>query len=140
MKEEDLASLRAHMEQQLEEEVHVRQEAIHKLELQLLEMSQECSCMQQRLEEAEADKERALKELSDRLTHTYKTELEGLRSRFRLMATTSMERSPSDSSLEKIEVCYKIRTFLLFLCKLFLFTVNCCFIISKFVEGPCEPP
>ncbi|PNF24637.1 hypothetical protein B7P43_G00746 [Cryptotermes secundus] len=103
MKEEDLASLRANMEEQLEEKVQSRQEALQKLELELSEMRQQCSVVQEQLEGAETDKQRALKELSDRLTHSYKTELEGLRSRFRLMATTSMERSPSDSSLEKIE-------------------------------------
>jgi len=119
MKEEDLASLRADMEQRLEEEVHVRQQSVHELELQLLEMRQHCSDLQLQLEEAEADKQRALKELSDQLTHTYKTEVEGLRSRFRLMATTSMERSPSDSSLEKIEVCNKTRKLLFFMC------INC---------------
>jgi RB1-inducible coiled-coil protein 1 len=105
MKEADLASVRANMEERLEEEVHVRQEATQKLELQLSEMRQQVIHVQERLESAETDKQRALKELSDRLTHSYKTELEGLRSRFRLMATTSMERSPSDGSLEKIEVC-----------------------------------
>lgn len=108
MKEEDLASLRANMEEQLEEKVQSRQEALQKLELELSEMRQQCSVVQEQLEGAETDKQRALKELSDRLTHSYKTELEGLRSRFRLMATTSMERSPSDSSLEKIEVCHTI--------------------------------
>jgi RB1-inducible coiled-coil protein 1 len=108
MKEEDLASLRANMEERLEEEVRVRREGTQKLEVQLSEMRQQCSDVQERLEGAETDKQRALKELSDRLTHSYKTELEGLRSRFRLMATTSMERSPSDSSLEKIEVCCSI--------------------------------
>lgn len=93
------------MEERLEEEVRVQREAMQKLELQLSEMRQQFIVVQERLEGAEADKQRALKELSERLTHSYKTELEGLRSRFRLMATTSMERSPSDSSLEKIEVC-----------------------------------
>jgi RB1-inducible coiled-coil protein 1 len=105
MKEEDLALMRANMEEQLKEEVCVQQEATQTLERQLSEMRQQFVHEQEQLERAEADKQRALKELSDRLTHSYKTELEGLRSRFRLMATTSMERSPSDGSLEKIEVC-----------------------------------
>lgn len=132
-----MASLRADMEQRLEEEVHVRQEAVHELKLQLFEMRQQCSDLQLQLEEAEADKQRALKEQSDRLTHTYKTEVEGLRSRFRLMATTSMERSPSDSSLEKIEVCNKTRKLLFFLVHKLLFcTINCYFVISEFVEAP----
>jgi RB1-inducible coiled-coil protein 1 len=109
MKEEELASLRANMAEQLEEEVRVRQEATHKLELKLSEMREQCSDLQEQLESAEANKQTALKDLSDRLTHNYKTELEGLRSRFRLMATTSMERSPSDGSLEKIELCHTVR-------------------------------
>jgi RB1-inducible coiled-coil protein 1 len=104
MKEQELTSLKANVKKQLEEEVRVHQEETHKLELQLSEIRAHCSDLKEQLEGAEADKQRALKELSDRLTHSYKTELEGLRSRFRLMATTSMERSPSDSSLEKIEV------------------------------------
>jgi RB1-inducible coiled-coil protein 1 len=108
MKEEELASLRANMEERLEEEVRVRQEATHKLELKLSEMREQYSGLQEQLEMAEANKQTALKDLSDRLTHSYKTELEGLRSRFRLMATTSMERSPSDGSLEKIEVCHTV--------------------------------
>ncbi|XP_021922149.1 RB1-inducible coiled-coil protein 1 isoform X2 [Zootermopsis nevadensis] len=105
MKEEELASLQARMEERLEEEVHVRQEAVQNLELKLSEMREQCSGLQGQLERAEANKQTALKDLSDQLTHSYKTELEGLRSRFRLMATTSMERSPSDGSLEKIERC-----------------------------------
>ncbi|XP_018903400.1 uncharacterized protein Atg17 isoform X2 [Bemisia tabaci] len=49
------------------------------------------------------EKEAALKELGDRLNLDHKREMEGLRSRYRLYACTNMERSPSDSSLEKIE-------------------------------------
>jgi RB1-inducible coiled-coil protein 1 len=109
MKEEELASLRANMEERLEEEVRVRQQATHNLELKLSELREQCSGLQDQLDRAEASKQTALKDLSDQLTRSYKTELEGLRSRFRLMATTSMERSPSDGSLEKIEVCHTVR-------------------------------
>lgn len=71
----------------------------------------ECECEarhksqleEQRLE-WEREKEKCIKELVEKLNQEHKIELEGLRSRFRLMATASMERSPSDSSLEKIEV------------------------------------
>jgi RB1-inducible coiled-coil protein 1 len=116
MKEEELASLRANMEERLEEEVRVRQQATHNLELKLSELREQCSDLQDQLDRAEASKQTALKDLSDQLTRSYKTELEGLRSRFRLMATTSMERSPSDGSLEKIEVCHTVRQWRRFFC------------------------
>lgn len=47
------------------------------------------------------EKERVIKEITEKLTRDHKSELESLRSRYRLM--TSIERSPSDTSLEKIE-------------------------------------
>lgn len=55
------------------------------------------------LSEAENIKQQALKEMQEKLIHDYKTEMESLRCRFRLMTFTNMERSPSDTSLEKIE-------------------------------------
>lgn len=57
----------------------------------------------QLLEEAEMERQKAVKEASEKLAHEYKIELENLRSRFRLMSAANMEKSPSDSSLEKIE-------------------------------------
>lgn len=56
-----------------------------------------------KLEEAEVSKQKALKDLQDKLTMENKAEVESLRSRFRLVTLTSMDRSPSESSLEKIE-------------------------------------
>ncbi|KAK3908461.1 RB1-inducible coiled-coil protein 1 [Frankliniella fusca] len=58
--------------------------------------------MKQLQEESEAEKSRALKELSDQLSRDHHSQLEGLRSRFRLMACTS-DRPPSDSNQEKAE-------------------------------------
>lgn len=53
----------------------------------------------------QADQQKIIKEATDKMQLEYKTELETIRSRFKLMAaSTVMERSPSDSSLEKIEV------------------------------------
>ncbi|PSN56671.1 hypothetical protein C0J52_00056 [Blattella germanica] len=94
-KEDELASLRV----DVQEQIRMRQG----MESQLLDLQKQCHGLQEQLQSAEVDKQRSLKELNDCLTHSYKTELESLRSRFRLMATASMERSPSDSSLEKIE-------------------------------------
>uniref|UniRef100_A0A1L8DIA6 RB1-inducible coiled-coil protein 1 n=1 Tax=Nyssomyia neivai TaxID=330878 RepID=A0A1L8DIA6_9DIPT len=56
-----------------------------------------------RLREARAsdEKEKVVKETTEKLMRDHKSELESLRSRYKLM--TSIERSPSDTSLEKIE-------------------------------------
>lgn len=56
-----------------------------------------------KLEEMELAKQKSIKELQEKMSQEYKAELESLRSRFRLVALTSMDRSPSESSLEKIE-------------------------------------
>ncbi|XP_054281872.1 RB1-inducible coiled-coil protein 1 isoform X3 [Macrosteles quadrilineatus] len=57
----------------------------------------------ERREEAEATRERAVKEATEQLAHDHKMEMEAVRSRFRLMATASMERSPSELSLERMD-------------------------------------
>jgi len=68
----------------------------------------QCQKRIQELEESLAtacnDQERMVKEATDKFQLEYKAELETIRSRFKLMAASTMERSPSDSSLEKIEV------------------------------------
>ncbi|XP_075992089.1 autophagy-related 17 isoform X2 [Anticarsia gemmatalis] len=56
-----------------------------------------------KLEEVEAQKQKEIKELQEKMHQDYKAEIESLRSRFRLVALTNMDRSPSESSLEKIE-------------------------------------
>lgn len=48
-----------------------------------------------------ADKQKAVNDIKEQMNRDHKTEIESLRSRFKLM--TNMERSPSDTSLEKIE-------------------------------------
>lgn len=67
----------------------------------------QCQKRIQELEEnlitARNDQERIMKEVTDKFQIEYKTELETIRSRFKLMAASTMERSPSDSSLERIE-------------------------------------
>lgn len=52
---------------------------------------------------ARTEQQRMVKDATDKLQLEYKTELENIRKRFKLMAASTMERSPSDSSLEKIE-------------------------------------
>lgn len=107
----EMRSLQGRLHQQLEEaleQARVEKEAAVKkanderyIEIATLTNSvTQCQKLIQELEEnlntARNDQQRIVKE--------YITELETIRSRFKLIATTTMERSPSDSSLEKIEV------------------------------------
>ncbi|XP_035915317.1 RB1-inducible coiled-coil protein 1 isoform X2 [Anopheles stephensi] len=74
--------------QQLNEQIAQMREVIGRLESQLAS--------------AEVDRKKAIQEAVEQLEHKHRTEIESLRCRFKLMAT-SMDRSPSDTSLEKIE-------------------------------------
>lgn len=65
------------------------------------EMSSQMAALQARLDEMVAEKEKVIKEVTDKLNRDYNCKVDSLKSRFRLM--TSIERSPSDTSLEKIE-------------------------------------
>lgn len=60
--------------------------------------------IKQMQEEFEVEKTRSLKEMSDQLSRDHHSQLEGLRSRFRLMACTTPDRPPSESSFDKTEV------------------------------------
>lgn len=57
--------------------------------------------LQQRVANFESDKEKAVNKLKDKLNREHKTEIESLRCRYKLMK--NMDRSPSDTSLEKID-------------------------------------
>uniref|UniRef100_W4VRG4 RB1-inducible coiled-coil protein 1 n=1 Tax=Corethrella appendiculata TaxID=1370023 RepID=W4VRG4_9DIPT len=57
--------------------------------------------LEKKITDANVDKEKTVSEALEKLEHKHKTEMESLRCRFKLM--TSMDRSPSDTSLEKIE-------------------------------------
>lgn len=57
--------------------------------------------LQKQIDDFEVIKEKAVKDCRDELQKEYKAELDSMRSRFKLMSL--MERSPSDSSLEKID-------------------------------------
>lgn len=71
-----------------------RDQEEHQREAELVELREQ-------LQAAEQQKVSAVAQAREQLIHEHKTELESLRCRFKLM--TSMERSPSDSSLEKLE-------------------------------------
>lgn len=55
------------------------------------------------LTSARVEQHRMVKEATEKLELEYKTELDSIRTRLKLTAGNTMERSPSDSSLEKIE-------------------------------------
>lgn len=57
--------------------------------------------LQQKVAHFECDREKAVNELKDTLNREHKTELESLRCRYKLLK--NMDRSPSDTSLEKID-------------------------------------
>lgn len=70
----------------------------------LLENSrEEIQGLQKKMEEFEVKKQKEIRDLQEKMHSDYKAEIESLRSRFRLVALTNMDRSPSESSLEKIE-------------------------------------
>ncbi|XP_065084238.1 RB1-inducible coiled-coil protein 1 isoform X2 [Ochlerotatus camptorhynchus] len=65
------------------------------------EMKEVVSRLEKQLADVDVDKMKAIQEAVEQLEHKHKTEIESLRCRYKLM--TSMDRSPSDTSLEKIE-------------------------------------
>ncbi|XP_032666874.1 RB1-inducible coiled-coil protein 1 isoform X2 [Odontomachus brunneus] len=114
----ELGNLQTRLHQQLESELEQaridKEEAVKKANderfLEIASLTNSLTQCQKRIEELEkdlatarSDQERMVQEATDKFQLEYKTELETLRSRFKLMAASTMERSPSDCSLEKIE-------------------------------------
>lgn len=86
----------------------MRQKVVSEHEKDKEEMEKSLDEMRNRIAELElqanqalADKEKAVNDIRDKLSREHKTEIESLRCRFKLM--TNMDRSPSETSLEKIE-------------------------------------
>ncbi|KAH8288932.1 hypothetical protein KR054_012441 [Drosophila jambulina] len=90
---------------ELQSELHLLQDKLNVLKMHCQERerrsSEQLAEMRLKLQLAEQEKQAAVTQAREQLIHEHKTELESLRCRFKLM--TSMERSPSDSSLEKLE-------------------------------------
>lgn len=59
--------------------------------------------LRNKFEEIEAMKQKEIRDLQEKMHQDYKAELETQRTRFRFVALTNVDRSPSESSLEKIE-------------------------------------
>ncbi|XP_017082176.2 RB1-inducible coiled-coil protein 1 isoform X2 [Drosophila eugracilis] len=95
----------ANYQDELQSELHLLRDKCNVLRMEFTEREQksqeQLEEMRLKLQLAEQEKQAAVAQAREQLIHEHKTELESLRCRFKLM--TSMERSPSDSSLEKLE-------------------------------------
>lgn len=88
------------------EEMHERLVAEHEKDKEetkklLNDMANRIVELEAQANQALTDKQKAVNEIRDKLNREHKTEIESLRCRFKLM--TNMDRSPSETSLEKIE-------------------------------------
>ncbi|KAH8381749.1 hypothetical protein KR093_011651 [Drosophila rubida] len=109
MARSNLSSLRqelvTHYQDELQSELQLLQDKWQVLRMQSEqrqhEQLEQLQQLREQLTTAEQEKVAAVAQAREQLIHEHKTELESLRCRFKLM--TSMERSPSDSSLEKLE-------------------------------------
>lgn len=96
---------RSHLEKEiaLKETQDASHAEIARLGDSLARREAEIRKLQEALQASKAEQEEAVKNATENCAKEYKTELDTIRSRFKLMAASSMERSPSDLSLEKIE-------------------------------------
>ncbi|XP_029038343.1 RB1-inducible coiled-coil protein 1 isoform X2 [Osmia bicornis bicornis] len=101
--EEALEQARAEKEAAVKEANEERFLEIATLTSSVAQCQKRIQELEESLTTARNDQQRMVKEATDKLQLECKTELENIRSRFKLMAASTMERSPSDSSLEKIE-------------------------------------
>lgn len=115
-REQELKRQQAQREQeilQLQEELKKRDQQLQQekeLNSEMSTMKIKCETLEAQLEELKEklktmdnEKDQAVMEAREKLIHEHKTEIESLRQRFKLM--TSMERSPSDLSLETNPLC-----------------------------------
>ncbi|KAJ0181720.1 hypothetical protein K1T71_002442 [Dendrolimus kikuchii] len=105
-KNEIIASLNREKENlKLEHQKEIEKlEKEHQSTKELLERTrEEINRFEKKLEDIEAQKQKEIKDMQEKMHMDYKADIESLRSRFRLVALTNMDRSPSESSLEKIE-------------------------------------
>lgn len=72
-----------------------------KIEITVQELELKVRELERKISQQSTEREAAVKEIKEKLMSDHRNEIESLRCKFKLM--TSMERSPSDTSLEKIE-------------------------------------
>lgn len=115
----EMRNLQTHLHQQLKEALEQAQEAkeasakkvnderfveIAPLTNLVTQCQERIRELEENLNTARNDQERMVKEATDTLQMEYKKELETIMNRFKQISAPSVERSPSDSSFEKIEV------------------------------------
>ncbi|XP_012237466.1 RB1-inducible coiled-coil protein 1 isoform X2 [Bombus impatiens] len=114
----EMRNLQTHLHQQLEETLEQaradKEAAVKKANderfMEIASLTNSVAQSQKRIQELEeslkharSEQQRMVKETTEKLQMEYKNELQSIRSRFKLMTASTMESSPSDSSLEKIE-------------------------------------
>ncbi|XP_033301274.1 RB1-inducible coiled-coil protein 1 isoform X2 [Bombus bifarius] len=114
----EMRNLQTHLHQQLEETLEQaradKEAAVKKANderfIEIASLTNSVAQSQKRIQELEEslkharnEQQRMVKETTEKLQMEYKNELQSIRSRFKLMTASTMESSPSDSSLEKIE-------------------------------------
>nr|XP_033189926.1 RB1-inducible coiled-coil protein 1 isoform X2 [Bombus vancouverensis nearcticus] len=114
----EMRNLQTHLHQQLEETLEQaradKEAAVKKANderfIEIASLTNSVAQSQKRIQELEeslkharSEQQRMVKETTEKLQMEYKNELQSIRSRFKLMTASTMESSPSDSSLEKIE-------------------------------------
>ena len=97
VKEDEINSLKSEKEQ-LESQIRDRENETKEIKDQFEKKINE---LEQRISQQTVQREAAIKEVKEKMLNDHRNEIESLRCKFKLM--TSMERSPSDTSLEKIE-------------------------------------
>ena len=107
MLEERLEQSKIEKEKAVQENEETKLLEVNKLQDSLEECKKELMDLKEKLMVDQTEHEKAIKDMTEKLAMEYKTQLDTIRSRFKLMAASTMERSPSDSSLEKIEVRFK---------------------------------
>lgn len=96
-KDDEINSLKSEKEQ-LENDIRNREKKFKEDKDQLKKKIVE---FEQKISAQSAQRDFAVKEVKEKMLNDHRNEIESLRCKFKLM--TSMERSPSDTSLEKIE-------------------------------------
>lgn len=114
----EMRDLQTHLHHQLEETLEQaradKETAVKKANderfIEIASLTNSVAQSQKRIQELEdslnqacSEQQRIVKEATEKLQMEYKSELQSLRSRFKLMTASTMESSPSDSSLEKID-------------------------------------
>ncbi|KAF3420679.1 hypothetical protein E2986_02240 [Frieseomelitta varia] len=114
----EMRDLQTHLHQQFEETLEQaradKETAVKKANderfIEIASLTNSVAQSQKRIQELEeiltqacSEQQRMVKEATEKLQMEYKSELQSLRSRFKLMTASTMESSPSDSSLEKID-------------------------------------